>query len=230
MATANFKNVTHCIFDMDGLIIDSETLYTDAYNRVIQKYGKTYTWEHKVKIMGFKTREAVETIIKLLELPITAEEFEAQLEVIYQEIFLNTKVMPGAYKLLQHLKNSNVPIALATSSTKSSYDIKTQQCRDLFNLFNHKVFGGSDNEVQKGKPCPDIFLVAAKRFANPPDPSNCLVFEDSPNGVEAALVAGMQVVMVPHPMLPKDFTKGATLVVNSLEEFKPEIFGLPAYK
>ncbi|KAG7205666.1 hypothetical protein KM043_007616 [Ampulex compressa] len=225
----NFKAVTHCIFDMDGLLLDTETLYSKAFNRVTQQYGKTYTWEHKAKTMGLQGNEAAEIIINMLELPLTIQDFTEQLLTIYQEIFPACHLMPGVEKLLTHLKNNNVPIALATSSSKESSDLKTQKWTHIFDLFEHKVFGGSDPEVHKGKPSPDTFLVAAKRFSDKPNPSQCLVFEDSPNGVDAAIAAGMQVVMVPDPNLPKNLTKNATIVLKSLEEFNPENFGLPPY-
>ncbi|XP_072765831.1 pseudouridine-5'-phosphatase-like [Anoplolepis gracilipes] len=224
-----FKNVTHCIFDMDGLLLDTESLYTIAYNRVIQEYGKTYTWEHKAKIMGFKGSEGLHTIINMLQLPITAQMFEDKLAPIYQEIFPECNLMLGVERLLVHLKKHNIPIALATSSSQESSDLKTRKWKHIFNLFDHKVYGGSDVEVSRGKPSPDIFLIAAKRFPDNPDPSKCLVFEDSPNGVQAALAAKMQVVMVPDPQLPKHLIKDATLILKSLEDFKPEDFGLPPF-
>ncbi|XP_011630598.1 pseudouridine-5'-phosphatase-like [Pogonomyrmex barbatus] len=225
----SFHDVTHCIFDMDGLLLDTESLYTMAYNRVTQEYGKTYGWEHKAKIMGFRSAEALQTIIDMLQLPITVQMFEDKLAAIYQEVFPGCNLMPGAEKLLQHLKKNNVPIALATSSSQDSSELKTQKWKHIFDLFNHKVYGGSDPEVTKGKPSPDIFLIAAKRFPDNPNPSKCLIFEDSPNGVQAAINAKMQVVMVPDPQLPKHLTKNATLVLRSLEDFKPEDFGLPPF-
>ncbi|XP_050464788.1 pseudouridine-5'-phosphatase-like [Cataglyphis hispanica] len=230
MDRTNFKSVTHCIFDMDGLLLDTESLYTIAYNRVTQEYGKTFTWEHKAKVMGLRGTEGVQAIINMLQLPITLQAVEKKLASIYREIFPQSKIMPGAERLLLHLKKNNVPLALATSSSKESSDLKTQKWNHIFNVFNHKVYGGTDPEVFRGKPSPDIFLIAAKRFPDNPDPSKCLVFEDSPNGVQAALAAKMQVVMVPDPQLPKDLiNKNATLVLKSLEDFKPEDFGLPPF-
>ncbi|KAH0947840.1 hypothetical protein HN011_004512 [Eciton burchellii] len=223
----NFQDVTHCIFDMDGLLLDTESLYTTAYNRVTQEYGKTYTWEHKAKIMGFRSGDALQTIIDMLHLPITVQMFEDKLAPIYQELFPKCDVMPGVEKLLQHLKDNNIPIALATSSSKESSDLKTQKWKHIFDLFNHKVYGGSDVEIVHGKPNPDIFLIAAQRFSDNPHPSKCLVFEDSPNGVQAAIAAQMQVVMIPDPQLPKYLTKDATLVLETLINFKPQNFGLP---
>lgn len=81
----------------------------------------------------------------------------------------------GAAKLLQHLKKNNVPIALATSSSQDSSDLKTQKWQHIFDLFDHKVYGGSDPEVLRGKPHPDIFFIAAQRFPDNPEPSKvCL--------------------------------------------------------
>lgn len=73
--------------------------------------------------------------------------------------------------MLQHLKENNIPIALATSSNKENFELKTQRWKNIFDLFNHKVLGGSDPDVINGKPAPDIFLIAAKRFIDNPDPS-----------------------------------------------------------
>jgi len=232
MSIDAFSKVTHCIFDMDGLLLNTEHLYTKAYNRVTNRYGKEFTWDHKAQIMGLKTKEVSGHVIKMLELPdITADEFNQELTKSYQELFPHTDSMPGAVRLLKHLKKHNIPIALATSSDRENYELKTQRWHDLFKVFHHIVIGGSDPEIKHGKPKPDIFLIAAKRFPDNPDPSKCLVFEDAPNGVKAALNAGMQVVMVPDPMLPKSYseTSGATLVVDSLEKFQPEKFGLPSY-
>ncbi|XP_011634783.1 pseudouridine-5'-phosphatase-like isoform X1 [Pogonomyrmex barbatus] len=224
-----YNKVTHCIFDMDGLLLNTEHLYTKAFNRITNRYSKEFTWEHKAHMMGLKTKDTADYIIKLLELPLTADEFKQEIIGIYQELFPQTNPMPGAVRLLKHLKENNIPIALATSSDRENYELKTTHWRELFELFHHKVIGGSDSEVTHGKPEPDIFLTAARRFPDNPDPSKCLVFEDAPNGVKAALNAGMQVVMVPDPMLPKHYTNEATLVLDSLEKFQPEKFGLPPY-
>lgn len=118
-------------------------------------------------------------------------------------------------------------MAVATSSSNKAVQIKTRNHTKLFELFQHFVCGDSDPDVKVGKPAPDIFLVCASRFNSMPKPEECLVFEDSLNGVKAGMAAGMQVVMVPEAHVPFEYGHHATLRVDSFHHLKPEYFGLP---
>ncbi|KAF5298495.1 hypothetical protein FQR65_LT01274 [Abscondita terminalis] len=226
----SFKKVTHVIFDLDGLILDTESIYTEATNNVVQQYGKIYTWEIKSQIMGLTGVEAAKLIVKLLDLPISWEEFHKQAHEQHKILMPHAQFMPGAENLIKHLHKSKVPIAVATSSTKDSADLKIAKYDHIFSLFHHIVSGGSDPEVKNGKPSPEIFLVCASRFPDKPTPEKCLVFEDAPNGVTAAISAGMQCVMVPDEHVTPDKTSHATQVLKSLENIQLELFGLPPLK
>nr|KAF6492855.1 hypothetical protein HJG59_015098 [Molossus molossus] len=180
------RPVTHLLFDMDGLLLDTERLYSVVFQEICGRYGKTYSWDVKSLVMGVE-------------------------------------------RLIQHLRERKVPMAVATSSGSASFQMKTSRHKEFFALFDHIVLG-DDPEVSKGKPDPDIFLACARRFSPPAPVDKCLVFEDAPNGVEAALAAGMQVVMVPDGHLHRELTTKATVVLASLQDFQPELFGLPPYE
>ncbi|XP_069105038.1 pseudouridine-5'-phosphatase-like isoform X2 [Argopecten irradians] len=223
--------VTHVIFDVDGLILDTERLYTQITDKIVEQYGKTFTWDVKSKQMGKKDVEAAKILIDELQLPITPEEYLVQARAQQKILFPTVDLLPGAEKLIKHLHKHKVPIAVATGSSKRSIGLKTTRHQELFSLFLHFVYSSDDPEVKHGKPAPDCFLIASSRFSDSPDPSKCLVLEDAVNGVVAAHAAGMQCVWVPDPQQPQDgYKETATLTLTSLTEFKPELFGLPPYE
>lgn len=225
---ATYRAVSHVIFDLDGLLINTETLYTRATQKVLDEYGKKLTWEIKVKVMGKTSLEAAQMIIDELELPLTPVELNDKLAVHYEAIFPSAELLPGAERLVRHLHSNNVPIAIATGSGDKNFKLKTDHLKEFIALFHHVVLSSSDPEVKRGKPAPDAFLICASRFPDKPSNEKILVFEDAPNGVEAAVTAGMQVVMVPDPQLDEQHRKkNATLILDSLEQFRPEEFGLP---
>ena len=143
-------------------------------------------------------------------------------------ILLMLLIAAGAERLIRHLHSHGVPICVATSSRASSFEAKTTLHKELFSLFQHCV-KGDDPELKRAKPSPDIFLLAASRFPNPPAPEKCLVFEDAPRGVEAAVAANMTCVMVPDSHLSKSLLGHAHLELKSLEDFDPSQYGLPAF-
>ncbi|ODM94831.1 Pseudouridine-5'-phosphatase [Orchesella cincta] len=228
-----YHPVTHVIFDMDGLLLDSETRYDDAHVMVCQKYGKEFTFEASKAAMGKTPRGTAETIVEVLDLPITTDQFLEEIEGFYGAVFQKyIEFMPGVERLVKHFKENNVPIAIGSNSKKSNFELKCKHHAKFFQSFHHIVLAGDDPDVKNGKPAPDVYLVAAKRFEEPPkDMKNVLVFEDSVSGVKAGIEAGAQVVWIPNPTVDiKSAPVSATLVLPSLEKFEPEWFNLPSYK
>lgn len=224
------KKVTHVIFDMDGLLLDTEPIYDTVIGDIIKLHNKEYLDDIKLKIMGRTDQMFAKIIVEDLNLPITEEEFLSKFYELCRQRFLNVNLLRGAERLIKHLHQHNIPFCLATSASLEIAEIKMKSHQNLFDLFSHKVMGSSDPEVQHGKPAPDIFLIAASRFPANPNPIDCLVFEDAPNGVTAAVKAGMQVVMVPDEHIKEELRREATLVISSLEDFQPEVFALPPFK
>lgn len=181
------------IFDLDGVLIDSEPLWSEGRKQVLSQYGAVYLPEDKKVTLGRDYRTGVAYIIERYNLPLTVDEYadaEKQiLDKLYEE---QLKLMPGVCELLDKLDQVQIPKAIATSSSRRRLNL-VMKLVELKN-FDATVCG---DEVRNGKPAPDIFLKAARRLGV--EPNVCVVLEDSPFGVVAARAAGMKSVAVYDP-------------------------------
>ncbi|EDW03756.1 GH10332 [Drosophila grimshawi] len=226
--TKHYSKVTHCIFDNDGTLMDTERLYTQAVQNLLTPYGKIYSPELKMRCMGMSSHLASQLVVNELKLPLKPEEYLVKFDAEVHRLMCNVELLPGVKELLLHLFEHRVDMAVATSASRKTFNLKARNHCDLLAAFRHFVCG-DDPELKRGKPEPDIFLLAASRFKPAPRPECCLVFEDSPLGMRGGIAAGMQVVMIPDDIVPPELTKEATLVLRSMAEFEPELFGLPPY-
>ena len=226
------KAIRRVLFDMDGLLLDTERLYSLAQQRVCDRFGKVFTSEVKAAMMGKRSLESAQAFVRGmgLEGQIAPEEFLAERDAHLHQMFPTAALMPGVQRLLEHLHASKVPCCIATSSNRRHFELKTQRHRESFDrIFDHVVTG---DDVSQGKPHPEIFLSAAAIFASKPRPEECLVFEDAENGIAAAEAGGFPTVFVPtlDPVEGSIAPEGTpSECIRSLEEFNPETWGLPPF-
>lgn len=180
------------IFDLDGLLIDSEPLWTKAQIDIFTKYNIPLTIEECLQNQGIR----IEELVPILFAKKLVRNVEAQLvikEIV--EYFLNllndVKIMPCAHEIVDFYRSKGKKIAIASSSNLRiiSKAIQILQIETKIDFIN------SAELEKKGKPAPDVFLTVSRKLKV--EPSRCLVFEDSINGVKAALNAGMWVVAIP---------------------------------
>ncbi|KAG9023027.1 hypothetical protein FS837_006037 [Tulasnella sp. UAMH 9824] len=181
------------------------------------------------------------------------DEFITERRARQDALWPTCQLLPGITKLVEHLAKHKIPMAVATGSIRRNYNLKAVHHPELFDLFEGKVICGDHPRLKGlGKPRPDIFLLAAEllgRKVGEGDVSSLdaegaegkalieerargLVLEDSTNGLEAGQRAGMKTIWVPDEKLralaPNE-TYGADCILESLEQFKPEEWGLPPY-
>ncbi|XP_012310402.2 pseudouridine-5'-phosphatase-like isoform X1 [Aotus nancymaae] len=219
---APLRSATILPFDVDSLLLDTEQVHSVMFQDICDSYEKEYTWDVKPEVMGKKASEGAQEVVGVLQLLTSKEELVEESQARLRDVFPTAALRPGAEKLILHLRKHNTPFAVATNLESTSFKVETSRHKELFGLFHHLVLG-DDPEVKSCKPDPAVFLACAKRFSSPPPVEECLVFEDGPNGVEAVLAAGMQVIMVPDGNLSRDLSRKATLVLSSLQDFQPQL-------
>ncbi|KAL8541450.1 hypothetical protein ACS0TY_002644 [Phlomoides rotata] len=225
MAKSSRKLVSCVILDLDGTLLNTDGIVTDVLRTYLFKYGKEWDGRKVHRIVGKTPYEAAAAIVEDYGLPITTDGLLSEVTPIFSKKWCNIKAQPGANRLINHLKDHGVPMALASNSSKENVEAKIsfhKGWRESFSV----ILGG--DEVTCAKPSPEIYLEAAKRLKV--DNSSCLVIEDSLPGVTAGKAAGMEVVAVPSiPKQSHHFTS-ADEVINSLLDLRPERWGLPAFE
>ncbi|EAW17201.1 putative HAD superfamily hydrolase [Aspergillus fischeri NRRL 181] len=220
----SFPAIRACIFDLDGLLINSEDKITRSTNRLLEKYGRpVFTPSIRASLMGVPDSTNSDLFHDWAKLPISREQFARELREEVHQQFQTCTPLPGAEKLLSNLgrarsasSGERIELALASSTKTHTFELKMsrRETKQLLSILpsERRVLGDDPRVRQgRGKPAPDIYLVALQALNSTADsgkpilPSECLVFEDSVAGVEAGRRAGMRVVWVPHPDLGVEY-------------------------
>jgi HAD superfamily hydrolase (TIGR01509 family) len=207
------------IFDLDGVLLDSEQLWNQAKEALVRDAGGTWRQEAPHDMMGMSSLEWSAYLHDELRVPLDPGEIDqavvARMEELYRE---KLPLLPGAVEAVRALAR-RWPLGLASSSNREIIDLALQLA-GLTRAFAATV---SSEEVAQGKPAPDVYLETARRLSV--RPTGCVAVEDSSNGLRAAAAAEMAVIAVPNPHYPPaaDALALAAVTLHSLRELSPEV-------
>ncbi len=200
-------------FDLDGLLIDTEPVFSEAVRRYLDRRGLAFDPEILHVMMG---SPAVQTLPRFREhynLTDPLETIGIECKDLFFEVLGDEPgpLMPGVVALLERLQERQIPFCIATSSG-SEFVERVFGPHGLLDRFRFVL---TCENVSRGKPHPEVYELAARRFDIPA--SEMVVLEDSPNGLRAAKAAGAKCVVVPHAQTPRDRLHAADLIAASLE-------------
>jgi HAD superfamily hydrolase (TIGR01509 family) len=211
------------IFDLDGVLADSEPWWNKIDAKLLAEYGVTYHGEYHRNVLGVSYRLAVEFYKKAFGLSAPTEELMRRRGEIAAEFFANrVGLFPSTRVVLEELREMNLRLAVATSSMSASARPFLNR-HELTTFFDVIVTG---EEIERGKPAPDIYLRAAGKLGVPADA--CLVIEDALSGIAAAKAAKMRVAAIPDTRFVDllEYEKEANYLLGSLSEIPSLVRGV----
>jgi HAD superfamily hydrolase (TIGR01509 family) len=207
------------IFDMDGVIVDSEQVWDDVRENYTHDVGGRYTASATRDMMGMSSLEWSRYMAEVLGVPGTPDEINAAVVALMLERYGESPpLISGAVDAVRRIA-AHWPLAIASSSNPELIEVVLRSA-GLEHAFPVIV---SSQEVARGKPAPDVYLEAARRLDVAP--ARCAAVEDSHNGIRAAKAAGMRVLAVPNPHFPPDdeALRQADVVLGAVSELTPEL-------
>lgn len=197
------------IFDMDGLMVDTETLYFEAEKELARRFDREVKEETLARMMGRKPLESLAIFARELDLSLPPEKLlEMRTEIMRQRLRQNLRPMPGLYTIV-NIFYGRLKLAIATGAQQEFLDliVDTLGLRSKFSVLQ------ASDEIREGKPDPEIYLLTCKKLGI--SPSEGIVLEDSANGVIAGKRAGCYVIAVPSPQAKgQDFSLAQAIVPN----------------
>jgi HAD superfamily hydrolase (TIGR01509 family) len=207
------------IFDLDGVLVDSETVWSNARRELVEESGGTWRADAAQAMMGMSSVEWSRYMREHLGVPLSAEAISRavveRLERLYRQ---RLPLLPGAREAVASLA-PRWPLALASSANRPIIAL-VLELADLTGYFKATV---SSEEVAHGKPAPDVYLEAARRISC--EPARCAAVEDSANGLRAAASAGMRVIAIPNQHFPPgdDVLATVDVVLPSIQALNPGV-------
>lgn len=187
------------VFDLDGVLIDSEPIWERVTRDLLARYGRTFDRVIADQHMGMRLRDVVAAVLEAHDLVADPEAFARELlDDLLAEFDRSLEKTPGAEEALELARSLGLAVGLATGSPRRVADAVLARYGWRFDT----VCTGDD--VERGKPAPEIYQLAAERLGV--DPRACVAIEDSRNGVRAAKAAGMACIAVPQPWDPADLS------------------------
>ena len=200
-------------FDMDGLMFNTEDLYDEAGEELLSRRGLHFDRELKLKMMGLPGNVAFQVMKDFHDLEDSIEVLKVETREIFASLLPNRiETMPGLLHLLELLESSRIPKCVATSSHRDF----ARRALGMFDLETRFEFVLTSDDVQRGKPDPEVYLTAASKFGI--DSNQMLVFEDSLVGSRAAAASGAMTIAVPTEHSQGQDFSHANHVVESLED------------
>jgi HAD superfamily hydrolase (TIGR01509 family) len=201
------------VFDLDGILANTEDLYEQAGETVLGRRGKIYDAALRERIMGRPVVDAIRIMIECHSLPDTVDELMCECgEVLQKLIATSLAPMPGVNQLIGDLTAASIPFAVATSATREYAD----NVLTRLNLKHRFRFILTAEDIRHGKPAPDIYLLAAARLQLAP--AQTMVLEDSANGCRAANTAGAFTIAVPNRHTRNHDFGGARFIADTLTD------------
>jgi len=206
------------IFDLDGVLLDSETAWVEVKKAFAEESGGHWKESAQWDMLGMSSIEWSRYMHDELGVPVPPEEISKRVaERLAERYRERLPLLPGAVEAVRSLARE-WPLGLASSSNRNVIDLALERA-GLVDEFRATV---SSEEVERGKPAPDVYLETARRLEV--DPGACVAIEDSTNGIRSAHAAEMTVIAVPNRDFPPepDALALAALELDSLEELSPE--------
>ena len=203
------------VFDMDGLMFDSEKLVFENWKTMLTELGFEYNLEIFKNTIGFRTDETKRYYNSLYPTGFNYDELKIRSRKMFFDRVENegVPIKKGLFELLDFLKQNNIKMAVATSTSRQSCE-KMLTKAGVIKYFDAIVCG---DDVTNGKPHPEVFLKASEKLCL--EPENCVALEDSINGIKSAYSAGMTAIMVPDFLQPTDEIKPMiSFLCNDLTE------------